>query len=590
MADTFNIANARYPGYVASVDSWQRYRFTMAGGEIFKLHYLNQYTRRETLEDFLFRRMVTPVPGFAKAAINEIRNAIFQRTGDVVRRDGSESYHAAASGLNGGVDRRGSTMNAFIGMKLLTELLSMGRVGCFVDNHAGLGPRMSDTQGISPYLYPYPIEDILSYRTNRPDEPGGQFRALLLRDKIITYDGQTNLPIASVERMRRFWINEDTGNVMVQFHAENGDLIDADGNPGGGPIELELKRIPFVLFDIGDSLLKDVVDHQIALLNLGSSDVSYALKANFPFYTEQRDLRAGASHLVPSDTNDGTAMAGGQSNANEDVRVGTVNGRFYDQKMERPGFINPSAEPLRVSMELQEKLKSEIRELVNLAVMTLATRASAESKSMDNQGLEAGLSYIGLVLENGERQIADFWSTYEGKDTTAVIKYPDRYSLKTDGDRVDESEKLSELMAKVPGQTVKREIAKTIVQTLLGGKVSIDMISKIGKEIDEAPYTTSDPTTIQLAIESGLGTADTCSQALGFNKGEAEKAKGEHLERVAAIANAQGVAKGGQGGNPAARGVPDLAADPNAAKDEKAASRNTDMKATTEPPVRGEGK
>ena len=35
---------------------------------------------------------------------------------------------------------------------------------------------------------------------------------------------------------------------------------------GGGPVELELTRIPFVLLDIGDSLIKDVCHHQIALL------------------------------------------------------------------------------------------------------------------------------------------------------------------------------------------------------------------------------------------------------------------------------------------------------------------------------------
>ena len=32
---------------------------------------------------------------------------------------------------------------------------------------------------------------------------------------------------------------------------------------------------------------------------------------------------------------------------------------------------------------------------------------------MDNQGLEAGLSYIGLLLESAERQIAEIWAAYE---------------------------------------------------------------------------------------------------------------------------------------------------------------------------------
>ena len=59
---------------------------------------------------------------------------------------------------------------------------------------------------------------------------------------------------------------------------------------------------------------------------------------------------------------------------------------------------------------------------------------------MDNQGLEAGLSYIGLVLENAERQIAEHWAAYEERNPLkrqiATIKYPDVYSLKTDADRV----------------------------------------------------------------------------------------------------------------------------------------------------------
>jgi hypothetical protein len=76
---------------------------------------------------------------------------------------------------------------------------------------------------------------------------------------------------------------------------------------------------------------------------------------------------------------------------------------------------------------------------------------------MDNQGLEAGLSYIGLVLEAAERQIAEFWAAYEERESVskrevATIKYPDRYSLKTDADRITEAQNLVKLMYAVPGQ------------------------------------------------------------------------------------------------------------------------------------------
>ena len=103
--------------------------------------------------------------------------------------------------------------------------------------------------------------------------------------------------------------------------------MDRDGNPGG-VIQLELRRIPFVLLDIGDSMIKDVVNHQIALLNLGSGDVNYALKSNFPFYVEQRDLRCRGAHLKPASAA-GTATAGGQPSERH---------RHYGRCDARPGL------------------------------------------------------------------------------------------------------------------------------------------------------------------------------------------------------------------------------------------------------------
>src|SRR5690606_20232795 len=127
-----------------------------------------------------------------------------------------------------------------------------------------------------------------------------------------------------------------------------------------------------------------------------------------------------------------TAMAGDQGAEDSDIKVGVSVGRAYALGTERPGFIHPSSEPLKASMELQRKLERDTRELVNLAVAQLGQQ-SAESKQMDPAGLEAGLSFIGLVLENGERKIASHWASYENSKP-ATIKYPDRYSLKTDAD------------------------------------------------------------------------------------------------------------------------------------------------------------
>lgn len=593
MTTLAKIIHSRHPNYLISMGDWEKWRLTYEGGDAFRDKYLEHFTHREEAKDYNARKSITPVPGFAKAAIADIRNAIFQRMRDIIRRDGSESYQRAIHGLDLGVDRRGATMNAFLGMKILNDLLVMGRVGVFVDAPVVSGAStLADAGDHRPYLYHYKVEDILSWSCSKPEQPS-EFSAVLLRDNVLAYDQRTGLPQSTYARYRLMWIDPESGLVTLQFYDEGGRAIDRDGNEGG-PVTLELTRIPFVMLDIGDSLIKDVCQHQIALLNLGSSDVNYALKANFPFYTEQRDLRGVGSHLKTSASAEGTATQGGQGAADTDIKVGVTQGRAYPVGAERPAFINPSPEPLKASIELQEKLEADIRKLVNLAVASLATRASAESKSIDNQGLEAGLSFIGLVLESGERQIAEHWAAYEErqpqKRSIATIKYPDRYSLKTDNDRIEEATQLSKLMYRIPGRTVKREIAKNVVLTLLGGKVSIDTMESIWSEIDEAPYTTSDPDTIIEAKNAGLVGEKTASLALGFPEDEYLQAREDHTARIVRINEAQGQGIGTNGGDPAARGVADLSGNPaHAGREEKEASRDNTFRDDTHPRVRGEG-
>ena len=598
---TRRIIDSRHPNFLADVNDWKKWRLTYQGGRQYIQKYLKKFSKKEDNKEFQHRKDMTPIPGFAASAVDDIRNSIFQRLRDVIRREGSDDYKRAIQGLDLGVDLRGSTMNAFMGMDVLTELLVMGRVGIYVDNPIvfrtdGIDPSLADVEGIRPYLYLYQVEDILSWRCSKPEDPS-EFQSLLLRDTCMDFDTDTMLPLTSFERFRLLWINQETGLVNMQFLDGDGNPVGREGNPISEPIELNLDRIPFLMPEIGGSILTNVCQHQIALLNLVSSDVSYALKANFPFYTEQRDLRGVGDHLRHGVAPDGTAEAGGQHNHLREFNVGPTQGRAYDIKAERPAFIHPSPEPLQASMLLQEKLEGDIRKLVNLAVFSMASRASAESKSLDNQGLEAGLSFIGLVLENAERRITDMWAAYENankrKRQIAVIKYPDRYSLKDDASRVKEARELSELIQETPSKTARQEMWKNLVAILLSGRVPVEKIDAINQEINNANFTTSNPDVIIAAVEAGLAGEETASLALGFAKGEVEKARKDQAARIARIQQAQ--SPPGQDGPPkpgesAARGVPDLDPDPGAAKGEKDSSRNPDTKPDRKRQVRGRGK
>jgi hypothetical protein len=571
-----SIALSRHPLFSQCWPNFELWRACYAADDYFLEKYLRKFSQREDVEDFTCRRAVTPIPSFAASAINDIKNAIFQRLADVLRNGGSENYQRSVAGEGLGIDRRGCSMNAFIGQKLISELLVMGQVGVWVDNTQMIIPDLSDAQGALPYLYPYKREDILNWELGDQDHPS-EFKSVLLRDCLMKYDELTRLPVEMVERKRLAWIDDQDGLVHVRYLNDKDEDLEESRT-------LQLNRIPFVMLDIGDSLIRPVCRHQIALLNLTSSDVWYALKSNFPFYTEQRDLRSSGPHLKLAAT-DGSAMAGDQSAEDNNIEVGTASGRAYGQGLERPGFIHPSSEPLKASMALQDKLERDIRKLVNLTVSQLGQQ-SAESKQMDQTSLEAGLSFIGLVLENAERKIASHWAAYERTQKIATVKYPDRYSLKTDSDRIQESDELSNLVFKVPGRTAKREIMKLVCHTLLSGKVNVETIQKIDEEIDGSPYLTSDPKTIIEASQAGLVGEQTASKALGFPDDEYLTAREDHAARARRVAQAQASVTGNMG----ARGVDDLSAAPaQEAAAEKEQSRNRDLSVTTQSRVRGAG-
>lgn len=591
-----SLLTIRHPSYISDEIHWQNYRDTYQGGSDFVTKNLKKFSNRETEEDFRNRRFYTPIPSYAKSAVNDVRNSIFQRLRDVYRKGGSKTYMKATSGEIGGVDNKGASMQSFLGINVLTELLVMGRVGIYVDMPQLSGfQTMADEGNARPYTYMYRVEDILSWRESKPEEPG-DFQAVLLRDTSMHYNQGlgfgVSLPSGCFTRYRFLWIDPSDGMVRMKLYNEEEQIINLDGFPvleDEGVFKLELDRIPFTMLDINGSLLKDVYKHQVALLNLGSSDVSYALKANFPFYTEQKDMRAVGTHLKKTVSDDGTTTTSDNSNAGSEARAGVSHGRTYDINAHRPAFIHPSSEPLKASMSLQEKLEDDIRKLVNLAVQNKVGQrvTSAEAMKMSDQGLEAGLSYIGLVLESAERRVAEFWSAYESKDParrmTAVVKYPDRYSLKDDKDRIEEAKELSQLMYTVPGKEVKKELAKNIVTVLLAGKINTDTLEKIFTQIDEADYATSDPEVIIRAQEAGLVGEKTASMAIGFSEDEYKQAQKDHVERAKRIVLAQ------QSGG-AARGIKDLDNNPNSGQEEREEVNDTTLEGEKKTPVRGSGK
>ncbi len=580
---TIKIQDMKHPDYTAMLALWGKYRCVFQGGQIFINKYLKSFSSREDHRDFNTRKELSYAPSHAKAALMELKNAIFQRMPDIKRSNGTQSYNEAIAGRNKGVDFNGNTMDSFIGRLVLPDLLSIGKVGIYVDRHPlPEQPSKADVQARPPYLYTYRAEDIRSWALESDTQ---LLTHLLLHDTIDEVDKDTGLVTGTTSRFRL--LEKTTGGIRVSF-------FDKDSKPLDGGFILSLAEIPFVLFELSHSLLTDIADHQIALLNLASSDMNYAIKGNFPFYVEQYDPIAEQAYLrqaIDEQSEDNEPLGEGTAGEAEDaataknpaIRTGVAQGRRYSLGTESPRFIAPPTAPLEASMEKQEQIKREILQLVNLAVSTLRpARASAESKREDQKGLEAGLSYIGVELSYGERQIQQIWADYENEDINPSVAYPQNYSLRTEESRRKEAKELLELMPKLPSKISQKELAKEAAEILLGHRITDEQLQTVRKQIDNAKVIVIDPEVISMDLENGLVSAKTASKARLYPEGDFALAQKEHAERAAAIVAAQAGA--------AARGNPDGDPDPKASgADEKTASRNTDLNVDQGDKTRGRG-
>ena len=567
------ISLVRHPSF--AFNDYELWRYTYRGGRDFVNRYLVQFSQREDTDAFADRKAMSYCAAFAKVAINKLKNAFTGRMSEIKRIGGSDSYQTCCQGKEGGVDLYGSSMNTFLAQQVLPELMTMGKVGIYVDRPPINDPLLANNRGNKPYLYTYAAEDICSWNIGY-SEGEYIFYSVLLHDQVVTTEN--GLPSGTVERYRQMWLAPD--GVHVQMWSPNHDAHgnDVEDFKVGQEIVLPLKRIPFIVPGLIESLLVDVADYQIGLTNIASSDLMFVLRANFPFYVEQFDPSAEATfqRMAQPVGGTGTALEGKTGSASKDIPVGVHQGRRVPKGVLMPEFIAPQTEPLIASMKKQEQMKAEIFELIDIAASnSVGMHASAESKAMDNQGLEGGMTNIGNELQWADQEIAKVWAMYEAAEPATVI-YPTKYSLKTDEQRQKEAENLDGLKTSVSSITYAKCIQKRLAHTLLDESETPETLQKIENEIDSAEYTASTPEDIAKDLEGGLVSAVTASKARGYN-GEKEVpiAQREHAERLAVIAESQAAAS-------AARGVPDgspVQGDP--AKDEKTLSQSKAIKPAT---------
>jgi len=504
------ISLTQHPDYMRNRSEYNLWRDILDGGEQFINNHLEKYSSRETELQFNSRKKITYNPAFAKGAITDIKNAIFQRFTDIKRTGGNDFYRQAISGENGGVDKMCSSMNTFVGDSLLEELIGMGKVGVFIYMPKFTGITKADTSNIHPSLSVFKCEDILNWEY----EDDGSLKYVILRLQDYERDEEGFIVGYEDKELRLTKTYSQLGEDAKEPH--------------------KLGMVPFTIIELTHGLLKDIAKYQVALLNIASSDVNYIKSANFPLYTEQVNQNVQMQKFMKnkdSDPNDEDSDKKG---------VGTMQGRSYAQGTERPQFIHPSPDPLMASIAKQEKMKEELRQIVALSVSTMKSKQeSAESKKQNDEGLESGLASIGTVLEASERRIAKIWMKYEGHKDNVKIHYPERYEIKDIDVLLIRVEKLLKIINKIPLLSVQKRIMEEVIRLLISHNIDENEMLPLITEIYDAKIICVDPDVLRVDAENGVISNEYISKIKHYPKEEFKKASEENIKRLTDIAIAQ---------------------------------------------------
>jgi hypothetical protein len=286
MADTkvqTELVKQRHPSWTMFSNSWVKWRLCYKGGHKFKDQFLERYSKREDDDDYKARKKLTYIPGHARSVINIIRNGLAIRLPEV-KREGSDAYKEA---MTADVDTFRNSMNSFIAGDITPMLLTQGKRIVVVD--APPGPEAGTTRAEDsgqPFFYAVNAEDVLSWSYDEE----GRIDAILMQLVEDNVDPETKLVTGSnvVFRYMRLLADGEQSETNSDIVGP-GVLVqtfDSDGAECCDARLLKLSRVPVVEFSLVDSIMSEIADHQIAMLNLASTDIDFLWRGNFPIYTE----------------------------------------------------------------------------------------------------------------------------------------------------------------------------------------------------------------------------------------------------------------------------------------------------------------
>lgn len=539
MAKTSNkrkLIEQRHSIYNKMAADWIQWRSVYEAGRPFIESSLKQFSKRETRTDFEERKHLAYVPAHVKRVVNSIRNAFACKLPEVQRK-GDPQYLKI---VNNNIDLKRNNINTFIALETIPLLLVQGRrMWCVDAPPKAEGTTRAEDTG-RPYAWAVNAEDILSWAN---DDDTGALTVCLMRECAENFDPDTGLVDGETTQYRfckmlkagEKYFDQAGPGVVVR-------ILDEKGDDKVEPVLLKgWERLPVVDMWLPMSIVADIATHQVALLQLASTDMTFLFRGNFPIFTKQHKANKRMTPPVATKrvTSPSEHVVSDQSRDVDEeekigsTKVGVSQGVGYEEGLNAPAFIAPPTENMKASMEKQKALAEEIQVLMDMALTTLAVKAmeqSGKSKEMDQIGKDQGLFYLGLVCQTAENELAEVLNLFNGVKTKQtedlVVTYPTDYQVKTQSERNIEADELNKAKKLVNSKTYQKTVDKRIAEIVTKPFAKEEELNSMKTEIDAAMYIDDNEVRAAAIIadkSSQLVTAETASVIRGYPPEEATK-------------------------------------------------------------------
>lgn len=262
-----------------------------------------------------------------------------------------------------------------------------------------------------------------------------------------------------------YGVDEEGENIYIKITNEYYVRVDKDGEEIDERTENVIGYIPIVPINVVD-------DYQFKPL----SRFYQIGRMNYRLYnliSEQQEQESNSMYPIITKPSDGSPNK---------VEAGTTTGLEYDSESNKPEYLSPPVDPIKVLQDSEAKLIDKMFVSANMTFMTDSSNVSAEAKKWAFERTDTALSEFALVMEDAEAKIFKIIELFVGFDPDVKIQYNRIFGI------IDVEKILSETMEIISINEIGNKGRSEIVKNFLNEYYSYsdqEFVDELKNSVDD---------------------------------------------------------------------------------------------------------